>query len=136
MPPDVRQEIVRRERETTKVLGETAQARQLAGQFMQAVQPYQARLQSAGAHPIAAVQELLKADYILSSAPQNQRAAFMAKLISDYGIDVRELDTALAVPFNQLIQSLHKSSNCSVKDWPPLISFWRNNNNVSASKSN
>lgn len=96
LDPDVRQEVIRREREIMRSLGETAQARQLSTQFQQAIQPYQARINSLGAQPIQAVQELLKADYILSTAPKTQRAQLMAKLINDYGVDVMELDAALA----------------------------------------
>jgi len=96
LDPEVKQEVVRREREITKTLNETAQVRQFAQQFSQALQPFQARIQSSGAHPIQAVQKLLESDYVLSSAPKAQRAQFMAKLINDYGIDILELDAALA----------------------------------------
>ncbi len=94
--PDARQEIVRREREITRVLGESAGARQLANQFGQAVQPFMARIQSMNAHPVQAIQELLKADHLLSTAPPAQRATFMAKLINDYGVDIKELDRVLS----------------------------------------
>jgi DNA-binding ferritin-like protein len=96
LDPDVRQEIMRRERETTKVLGETATARQMSNEFTQVVSPYQARIQSMGVTPMVAAHELFKADYILSTAPKGQRAQFMAKLINDYGIDIVELDNALS----------------------------------------
>lgn len=46
--------------------------------------------------PLQAVGELLKADYALSTAPPTQKAQFMAKLIKDYGVDIAELDSALA----------------------------------------
>ena len=94
--PEVRQEVLRRERETTQVLNETANARQLATQLQHAVQPYMARLQSLNAHPIVAVQELLKADHVLFTAPKQQRAELLAKLISDYDIDIPTLDAVLA----------------------------------------
>lgn len=96
LDPDVRQEIVRRERETTRVLGETANARSIAAQFADVVTPFRARLQSLGAQPFEAVQQLLQSDHILATAPKVQRAAFMAKLIKDYDIDILELDNALA----------------------------------------
>lgn len=96
LDPDVRQEVMRRERETSRVLGETAQARHLSNQFNEIVQPYQARINSLGVTPLAAVQSLLKADYLLSNAPKAQRAQYMAKLINDYGVDIMELDSALA----------------------------------------
>jgi len=95
LEPDVRQEVIRREREVDKTLSDSTQARQVAGALYQTVQPYMARIQSQGIHPIAAIQELLKADHILSTAPKGKRAEFMAKLISDYDIDVAALADAL-----------------------------------------
>lgn len=96
LDPEVRQEVVRREREMTRTLSDTAQARQLATAFNATVQPFAARIQSMNAHPMAAVHELLKADHILSTAPKAKRAEFMAQLISDYDVDVVELDRALS----------------------------------------
>lgn len=96
LDPEVKQEVLRREIETTRVLNETAQARQFTTQFQQAVQPYMARLQSMNAHPITAVAELLKADHILTTAPKVQKAQYLAKLITDYGVDIEALDQVLA----------------------------------------
>ena len=96
LDPEVRQEISRRERETTQVLNDSAQARQLTQQLMQTVQPYQARLKQLGAHPIEAMGRLLKADAFLSSAPPADRAKYMATLIKGYGVDIAALDAALA----------------------------------------
>jgi hypothetical protein len=76
-------------------LSETVQARRVATEFSRAVQPFQARIQSMGLDPVTAASELFKADYLLSSAPMPQRAAVMAKLIKDYGVDFSELDKAL-----------------------------------------
>jgi len=94
--PEIRQEVMRRERETTRVLGETANARQFSNQFQQIAAPYQARIASLGLDALGAVHELLKGDYLLSTAPKTQRAQLMAKMISDYGVDILELDAALA----------------------------------------
>lgn len=94
--PTVKQEILRREREVTTALSDTAQARQVATQLQQVLQPFMPRFQSMNAHPLVAVRELLKADQMLSTAPAPQRAQYMAKLIKDYGIDIAELDTALS----------------------------------------
>ena len=96
LDPNIRQEVLRRERQVTQALNETAQARGFANEFTQTIQPYMARIQSLGVAPVQAVGELLKADYLLSSAPPPQRAAFMAKLINDYGVDIQQLDLALS----------------------------------------
>jgi len=92
---DIQQEVLRRDRETTQVLNDTAQARQISAKLSQTIQPYLARIQSLNTDPLTAVQELFKSDHILSTAPKAQRAQYMAKLISDYGIDIQELDNAL-----------------------------------------
>ena len=96
LDPEVRQEVLRRERQITQTLNETAQARSFTNEFVQTMQPYMARVQAMGLQPLQAVGELLKADYILSSAPAPQRAALMAKLINDYGVDIQQLDLALS----------------------------------------
>jgi hypothetical protein len=97
IPLPVRQEIHRREMQIEKALQETAPARQLAEQFTKTVTPYMARIQAAGASsPLHAVEELLKADYLLASAPRTQKAAYMARLIKEYDVDIAELDNALA----------------------------------------
>jgi hypothetical protein len=94
--PEVRQEIMRRERDITKTLGEVSQAKQFTQQFQSTIQPYMPRLQATGMNPLNAVKELLHADHILNSAPKTQRAQYMARLIKDYQVDVSELDAALA----------------------------------------
>jgi len=96
LDPDIRQEVVRRERETTQVLNESAQVRQFAQQFHGTIQPYLARLQSSGTAPLRAVQNLLAADHLLATAPKAQKAQYLAKLINDYGVDILELDAALS----------------------------------------
>jgi tetratricopeptide (TPR) repeat protein len=96
LDPDVRQEVIRRERETEQALSSSAQARRVAQEFQQAVQPYMARVEAMGVNPITAAQQLFRADHILTTAPKAQRAAFMAKLIKDYDVDVVELDRELS----------------------------------------
>jgi hypothetical protein len=94
--PEIRAEVHRREKETSRVFGETSGIRETFKQFNEIVQPYAARLQSIGMQPLQAVQQLLRSDYILSSTPGPQRAQYMAQLIKEYGIDIRQLDDALA----------------------------------------
>ncbi len=96
LPPDVRAEVSRREKEVAKVFGETNFIREGVKQFSEIVRPFEARLQSVGYTPLQAVHELFKADHILTTAPPVQRAHYMAQLIKEYGVDIRELDNALA----------------------------------------
>lgn len=95
LPVQVRQEIHRREIEANKALAEAAPAKQLAQDFQQVVGPFMARIQAHNIPPLRAVQELLKADYLLATAPTGQKAQMMAQLIKQYGVDIKELDSAL-----------------------------------------
>lgn len=94
--PEVRAEVIRREREHDRVLNESAQARNVVGQVMEAVRPYEARMRSIGVGPLEAIQRLFQVDHVLSSSPAPKAAQFMAHLIREYGIDIKELDNALA----------------------------------------
>ena len=96
LDPEVKIEVMRREREIAQGLSQSAGARQFAQQFEQTVAPYMAKIQSLNIHPMQAVQELLKADHLLSTAPKTQRAQYMAEMIRQYDVDFRELDAALA----------------------------------------
>ena len=96
LDPEIRAEVLRREKDMTRAFGESGQARELAKGFSEVVRPFEARMRTLGVQPLQAMGALLKADHLLSTAPPTQRAQFMAKLIKDYGVDVRELDSALA----------------------------------------
>lgn len=96
LDPDVRQEVIRREREITRTLSETASARQLASQFHQTIQPFAARIQSLNVHPLQAIQRLLAADHTLHTGTKAAKATALAKIIADYDVDIEALDNALA----------------------------------------
>lgn len=96
LDPDVRQEITRREREILREFGVNNQARQISKDLAETFRPYEARLRSVGLNPIQAVGELLKADHVLTTAPPAHKARYMASLIKQYGVDINELDSALA----------------------------------------
>lgn len=96
LDPELRQEIIRRERDILREFGVSSTARKIANDLQEVVQPYEARMRALNVSPLQAVGELLKADYLLSSAQPSQKAQFMAKMIKDYGVDINELDNALA----------------------------------------
>ena len=95
LDPDIRQEVLRREHETTRVLNDSASARQFTTQLHQVIQPYMARIQQVG-DPVRAIGNLLAADHLLATGGAAQKAQYLAKLIKDYGVDIQALDSALA----------------------------------------
>ncbi len=96
LDPELRQEIIRRERDILREFGVSSTARKVVNDLQEVVRPYEARMLALNVSPLQAVGELLKADYLLSSAQPSQKAQFMAKMIKDYGVDINELDSALA----------------------------------------
>jgi hypothetical protein len=96
IPKEAREEIVRRDKEVFRILGESGQARKLQAELTDIVRPFEARIRSSGQTPLQVINNLLGFDYALSSAPPARRAQLAAKLIGDYGIDIRELDAALS----------------------------------------
>lgn len=96
IPKEAREEIVRRDKEVFRIFGESGQARKLQSDLTEVVRPFEARIRSSGQSTLQVIGNLLQFDYALSSAPPAQRAQLAAKLISDYGIDIRELDAALS----------------------------------------
>lgn len=96
VPLAARQEIIRREGEVSRALQESAQSRELMNTLDRMVQPYMGRLRANNVHPLQSIDNLLQADHLLATGAQPQRAAFLAKIIKDYQIDINELDNALA----------------------------------------
>jgi len=94
LDPEVKAEIHRREKEITKAFGENNQSREFSKAFQEVIRPYEAHLMSYG-KPLEAIANLLQVEYALGSYPPVQRAQLMAKLIKDYSVDIKELDSAL-----------------------------------------
>jgi hypothetical protein len=95
LDPEVKAEVQRREKEITKAFGENNQIREFHRAFQEVIRPYEAHMMAYG-KPLEAIANLLQVEHALSSFPPVQRAQLMAKLIKDYGVDIRELDSALA----------------------------------------
>jgi hypothetical protein len=96
LPEQARKEVIRRERQINQTLQETAAIRQEYQAVQQVAQKYSERLQAWNAQPAQVIDQFMDADQKLSSGPMQSRAAYMAKLITEYGIDISELDTALS----------------------------------------
>jgi hypothetical protein len=55
------------------------------------MQPYMPRLTALGMHPAQAIQALMNADWALSQGTPEQKAAMVAQICQNYGIDPRTL---------------------------------------------
>ena len=95
LPPEVQEEVARRESEVPRALQEAATARQFQAQVMEAVRPYEMIARAAGQHPVQYAVNLMQVAAQLQTGAPTQRAAIVAGIIRDYGIDVTQLAAAL-----------------------------------------
>jgi hypothetical protein len=97
LPLHVRQEVLRRERETTKVMQEAAQARQQVGGLQEVLAPHMDRINSVyGGNAMTAVTNLLAVERQLFNGTQVSKAQLVANMIKQFGIDLPTLDNILA----------------------------------------
>ena len=96
LPQEVRQEVLRRERETTVALQESSGARQAVERLQHIIGPYEAMIRSEGSEPFKAIERLLQGAGTLRMGSPQARAAMVAQVVSEYGVDVALLDAALA----------------------------------------
>jgi hypothetical protein len=95
LPPDVRAEVHRREREAHHVMQETTQARQVHDYLGQLQQKYAPALQAEGVDVLTASANLMELSSKLRFGTQPEKAALAAQIIRNYGVDVNALADAL-----------------------------------------
>ena len=104
LPPDVQEEVVRRERESAIAIQQNAEGRQFAERVQKAIDPYRAVMAAEGApDPIVAIQNLMQTTAALRLGTPIQKADVIARLINVYGVDVQTLDGLLSGQANPQI---------------------------------
>jgi hypothetical protein len=96
LPPEVQQEVIRRERETTATLAESAEARKSWDSFRQAVAPYEGQIRAEGSDPVRAAASLFQTAQALRTAPPQHKAQLVASMVRTFGVPIDALDAALA----------------------------------------
>jgi len=87
-PPEVQQEVARREAEISRTLQETAQARQMASQVQQTLAPFEGLARANGMDSLKYAGSVMQTAAALHMGTPQQKAAIVAQLINTYGIDV------------------------------------------------
>lgn len=94
LPPEVREEIVKRDREVHQQFTRFDEERNFGKAIKTVVQPYEGLIRSLGAEPAQAIDYLLKGDAALrTGSPEQKRAMFM-KLAQDYGVQIEGIADA------------------------------------------
>ena len=95
LPPDVRAEVHRRERESAQVMQETHQSRQVHQYVGQLAQQFAPALQAEGVDVLTATQNLMQLASRLRFGTPPEKALHVAQIIRNYGVDVNALADAL-----------------------------------------
>jgi hypothetical protein len=97
LPLNVRQEVIRRERETSRVLQETAEVRQKVDSVQNVLAPHMDRINAMyQGNPMTAINNLLGVERILVSGDPASKVNLVANMIKHFGVDLVSLDRALA----------------------------------------
>lgn len=95
LPPDVRAEVHRREREAAHVMQQTAQARQVTDFVGQLQQKFAPALQAEGVDALTASANLMNLASRLRFGTPVEKAQLAATIVRNYGVDVNALADAL-----------------------------------------
>lgn len=97
LSPSVQAEVMRREAEVQRVLNDSGSARSIANQFSERVTPYMPFIRAEGLNnPLDAFVGLMDTHVALKTGSAFQKAEKLASLVEYYGVDIQELDKALA----------------------------------------
>lgn len=95
LPPDVRAEVHRREKEVARTVQETTQARQVMQHVSHMQQSYAPALQAEGVDVLTASANLMQLASRLRFGTPPEKAMLAAQIIRNYGVDVNALADAL-----------------------------------------
>lgn len=97
LPPHVRQEVQRREREITSALNSVADSKRKVEEISNVLTPHKDRIDHVyKGDAMGLVSNLLNADRIMTSGTSLDKARFVAELIQKAGVDIEQLDAILS----------------------------------------
>lgn len=96
LPKAAKEEILRRENEINKYHNETAEIRKVGESFQKVIRPFEPMIASQNSDPITAVKNLMTTAAGLTLGSAVQKAQIVSNIISQYGVDIDQLDQVLA----------------------------------------
>ena len=96
LPPEAQKDMVRWEKETQRVIRETADVREQNKRWRETLAPYEPMLRGQNLDPHAFTSSLYQTVAALATAPQQVKAQVLTQIIRTYGVDIQELDQALS----------------------------------------
>ncbi len=96
LPLDVKQEVLRREKEMSQFISQNDHHRKFTESFAKIVQPYSHLIQAQNSTPLQAVKNVFTTMAGLTLGSQEQKARIVGEIIQNYGIDIQTLDRVLS----------------------------------------
>lgn len=96
LDPDVRSEIWKREKEASRAMTISTEARKFQNEFSQAVQPFLGFIAAEQSTPIQAMTNMMQTAAALRVGTPQQKVQIAADIIKNFGIDLAALDSVLA----------------------------------------
>ena len=96
VPATVKQEVWKREREASRALTVSADARRLQQEFSQTIQPYLGFIVAENSTPLKAVDQMMRTAAVLRVGTAQQKVQLVAQTIKQFGVDLEQLDAFLA----------------------------------------
>lgn len=88
LPAEAREWTKARETQFAKGLQRNAEAAKFGGVMWGAVQPYEAMLRQQGVHPAQVVAEAMNMHFVMTQAPQAEKAAMLQRMAQKYGVEL------------------------------------------------
>jgi hypothetical protein len=96
LPAEIKQEVWKREREASRALTISADARRLQQDFEKTIQPYLGFIAAEKSTPLQAVNNMMQTAAMYRVGTPQQKAEVTAQIIKQFNVDLRALDSILA----------------------------------------
>jgi len=96
LPLEVKQEVLRREADSMRLIGSVGPKIRLADEVSTHLQPFTERLQQNGVSPSAFIGDMFTSVKSLSSGSPQDKAEVVANIVQSYGVDLKTLDAILS----------------------------------------
>jgi hypothetical protein len=127
LPPEVQQEVVRREGEVARAMQDAARHREALGMIQQVTGPFAHNIAANGGDALGMVQQLFQADNTLRHGSVAEKAQLAAAIIKNYGVDLHALDATLAgqqLPDNPNAQLAQQLRHEMAQQLQPIMSYF------------
>ena len=100
LPPEVQQEVLRRERETAIALQKSAEEAKSNAPLRELLAPYESAIRAQNIDPKQYVSNVLQSAHVIFNGPPETRASALAQVIMQAGVPPELLDRALVSAMN------------------------------------